>query len=1256
MIKKDNFKQLIDYLGFSQISTDLYEKKYSNVDCSIVVDLSNEKINYPEDQGMKITHHTTCNFSNPENFVVFECINRLLTKGYRPEHIELEKEWTLGHDPKGGRADICVYAQDGKMLFIVECKTFEKEYDKELKNTLNDGGQIFSYWQQERSCQYIALYASDFLDGKIEYQTESIECKDDNNIASLAKKDSSIHLYANAHTVEELFFVWAETYEKRLCGDVIFRDDSVAYNIGVKPLRKKDLRDFSENDKIVNKFEEILRHNNVSDKENAFNRLVALFICKLVDEIQKNDNDVVDFQYKIGTDTYESLQDRLQRLHKEGMEKFMKEEIFYVSDDYAEKLVQQYTGQTRMRMINELKQTIRILKFYTNNDFAFKDVHNEELFLQNGKILVEVVQLFEKFRIIGSADLQMLGDLFEQLLNKGFKQNEGQFFTPVPITRFIWDSLPVQKILQKDNELAFPKIIDYACGAGHFLTEGVEAVNDNMLMMAPDMHIDRSWVEKKIYGIEKDYRLARVSKISLFMHGAGDGNIIFGDGLENYPDKNVDSNSFDILVANPPYSVSAFKPHLNLKHNQLAILDKISNNGSEIETLFVERIAQLLKPLGVAAVILPSSILNKEMESFIAARESLLKNFFIRAIVQFGSKTFGATGTNTVVLFLQKFDEPPKRIDMVSDSVDAIFKNEQIETWEDNSIFEGYLEKIGVTKELYRDFVLMTKNYDEWNDEYFSKYKNAFLQSSEVTAKKKQKTFSKLTKNEQIKWYNKAFYSYVNAIEAEKLKYFGLVYKQKTLVVIAPDDNKGQEQFLGYKWSNRKGQEGIQIIKLGGELYKPDNRIANDVAAGLVRNSFADKQLDVAELSDKYYYLRTQDMVDFSGINFNKAIKTTKTRVLKQDKSLTTYYLSNADVFEIMIGDRVLSTDIVEDGDIPVYSANVHEEFGRINKKNIIDFSRPSVVWGIDGDWMVDYIPENKPFYPTDHCGVIRIKNDNILPKYLVYALQVEGEYERFSRANRASTQRIASLIIQVPELEKQKKIVAEMEAIDKQVKDEDNKLKKYDEDIKSKFVEMFGDPFENTKGFPMKQLGDIAFVTKLAGFEYTKYIHYASKGEIIMIRGVNCKSGRLVLDDVYYIDKATSDLLPRSQLQSGDLVLSYVGTVGDVAIIDKDDTYHLAPNVAKIRFYDTKLNVPEFWNYMFMLMKNYIIEFAKITTQASLSMNKIREIPFIVPKYELQADFVLILKSIDKLRFASEQKKKELLEQKKALFDKYFR
>ena len=374
----------------------------------------------------------------------------------------------------------------------------------------------------------------------------------------------------------------------------------------------------------------------------------------------------------------------------------MREEIFYVADDYAENLVQQYTGQKRQKMIEDLRNTLRVLKFYTNNDFAFKDVHNEELFYQNGKILVEVVQLFENYRIIGSNDVQMLGDLFEQLLNKGFKQNEGQFFTPIPITRFIWDSLPVERTIKKADGIEFPKIIDYACGAGHFLTQGFEAVNASVLSIDSSYKINRTWAEHKIFGIEKDYRLARVSKISLFMHGAGDGNIIFGDGLENYTDKDISPCSFDILVANPPYSVKSFKPHLKLKDNTFTTLEKISNDGSEIETLFIERIAQLLKPTGIAAVILPNTILIKESESFISAREYILKNFNLRAISVMGSKTFGATGTNTVILFLEKFNEPPKRLDLVSDSINSIFASNDLSDWEDEDIIDDYLEKIHV--------------------------------------------------------------------------------------------------------------------------------------------------------------------------------------------------------------------------------------------------------------------------------------------------------------------------------------------------------------------------------------------------------------------------------------------------------------------------------------------------------------------------------------------------------------------------------
>ena len=124
------------------------------------------------------------------------------------------------------------------------------------------------------------------------------------------------------------------------------------------------------------------------------------------------------------------------------------------------------------------------------------------------------------------------------------------------------------------------------------LSEAVEAVNS---VIKSD---NNDWVRDYIYGIEKDYRLARVAKISMFMNGAGESNIIFGDGLENSPEKKIINGSFDILVTNPPYSVSAFKSHLKLKNNTLTLLDRISNDGGDIETLFVERIAQLLKPQG----------------------------------------------------------------------------------------------------------------------------------------------------------------------------------------------------------------------------------------------------------------------------------------------------------------------------------------------------------------------------------------------------------------------------------------------------------------------------------------------------------------------------------------------------------------------------------------------------------------------------------------------------------------------------------
>ena len=411
---------------------------------------------------------------------------------------------------------------------------------------------------------------------------------------------------------------------------------------------------------------------------------------------------------------------------------------------------------------------------------------------------------------------------------------------------------------------------DYACGAGHFLTEAVEAIN---YFVKTDG--DNSWVRDCIFGIEKDYRLARVAKISLFMNGAGEGNIIFGDGLENSPDKSIDNGSFDILVANPPYSVKDFKQHLQLKNNSFKLFDCIGLNGGEIETLFVERICQLLKPKGVAAVILPSSILSNDSASYTGAREQLLQNFYIRAIVALGSKTFGATGTNTVVLFLEKFNEPPKKADLSTDSVEAIFSGKTLTEWNDKDILSAYIAQIEVDHQIYSQFLSKVYSLEELSDiEYFNMYVNAFADSSEAKNLQKTKTFKNKSIDEQKALYLEKLYSYINSVEAEKLFCFSFVYQQKTVIVTAPADNKAQKVFLGYDWSNRKGNEGIQVITPGGKLYNASDRTAKHTIANAIQQSFYGI---VPSLTDEQQawssVVSTKDMLDYSRVNFNKAIR-----------------------------------------------------------------------------------------------------------------------------------------------------------------------------------------------------------------------------------------------------------------------------------------------------------------------------------------------------------------------------------------------
>ena len=249
----------------------------------------------------------------------------------------------------------------------------------------------------------------------------------------------------------------------------------------------------------------------------------------------------------------------------------------------------------------------------------------------------------------------------------------------------------------------------------------------------------------------------------------------------------------------------------------------------------------------------------------------------------------------------------------------------------------------------------------------------------------------------------------------------------------------------------------------------------------------------------------------------------------------------------------------------------------------------------------------------------------------------------------------VADIRITLPTKEKQLNIVKQLEKISIIIQLRKKELNEYDNLIKSRFIEMFGDPIVSSMHWPEELIGDSCFVTKLAGFEYTQYIHYEDSGDVVMVKAQNVKNGKLNRKDLSYISNEVSNSLPRSQLATGDIVMTYVGTnIGDVAVIDDEYKYHLAPNVAKIRP-DTEKYNSVYFMYMLMFLNSYIVGNSADTAKAALGMERIRKLKIFAPPIDLQKQFVSFVTQTDKSKLIIQKSLDELETLNKALMQKYF-
>lgn len=170
--------------------------------------------------------------------------------------------------------------------------------------------------------------------------------------------------------------------------------------------------------------------------------------------------------------------------------------------------------------------------------------------------------------------------------------------------------------------------------------------------------------------------------------------------------------------------------------------------------------------------------------------------------------------------------------------------------------------------------------------------------------------------------------------------------------------------------------------------------------------------------------------------------------------------------------------------------------------------------------------------------------------------------------------------------------------------------------------------PFDIPESWEWCYVNDIAFVTKLAGFEYTKNIapNLQSEG-IPLFKGKNVQNGKLVTEFESFIPENVSDELPRSQLNRKCLLTPYVGTIGNIAIFDGTFRAHLGSNVGKIEIlnYSETYVTEEYVLYYLRSPEGYrqLTKYKKATAQESISIDAIRNVIIAIPPLEEQVRIV---------------------------------
>ena len=283
------------------------------------------------------------------------------------------------------------------------------------------------------------------------------------------------------------------------------------------------------------------------------------------------------------------------------------------------------------------------------------------------------------------------------------------------------------------------------------------------------------------------------------------------------------------------------------------------------------------------------------------------------------------------------------------------------------------------------------------------------------------------------------------------------------------------------------------------------------------------------------------------------------------------------------------------------------------------------------------------PLPPLEEQKRIVEKIEELMP----YVEKYDKAYTAVEELNKKFPEDMQKSILQYAiqgKLVEQRKEDGTAEELYQQIQEEKEKLIKEGKIKKTKpLPEITEDeiPFDIPETWKWVYINDVAFVTKLAGFEYTKYMSNAilSEGEIPLVRAKNIKPNSFIENEEEFISRELSEKLSRCALDARCILMTFIGAgIGEVAIFNNKRRNHLAPNVAKIV---PHIDILYYLLYYFMSYtgQREIFKYMKKTAQPSLSMETIRKV--IIPLPPLMEQKRIIDKIVELLPYIKQLYKK---------------